>query len=419
MRNTFSVLFYLKRNAPARDGSTPVMGRITINGRIAQFSTHLRVDPGRWDTKRSRMKGRDEKAAGINERLETIRSSIGRCYYSALEREGYVSARRIRNAYLGLDACQEGLLQLFAQHNAEFRSRVGQGRSRSTYIKYRCVYSHLCTFVRRKRQCRDIPLRELDSGFIRDFDLYLRRDRACCVNTVWVYMMPLRKMISIARSRGLLASDPFAGYKITPQSRDRGFLTLEEIGRLMGLPLERPHLALARDVFVFSCFTGLSYTDVKRLTPQQVRTSFDGHLWVMTRRQKTNIASDVRLLDIPRTILLRYLGGPQNAPLFPLPSNAQCNVNLKKIAAMAGIETHTTFHLARHTFATTVTLSHGVPIETVSRMLGHASIKTTQIYARITHQKISRDMERLSDLLQDTGGLLPPERAAVRDSGQK
>ena len=406
MRSTFSILFYLKRNMPGKDGRVPVMGRITINGGISQFSLKISINPKYWDAGANRMKGRSDEAEKINERLESVRAAVARHYYSILDREGYVSALQVKNAYLGLNIRQEGLLQLFRMHNETFLRQVGRGRSRNTYIKYRSVYNHLSAFIRAHYRSQDMPLRELDVSFIREFDLYLRNEKQCSINTIWIYMMPLKRMITMARNRGLLLTNPFAEYKVTPESSDRGFLSMEEIERLMTVGLDKPHLVLARDLFIFSCFTGLSYADVRNLTAGHLQISFDGHLWITIRRQKTNIASNIRLLDIPRTIIEKYMDPSSNGRIFPIPSNAQCNVNLKKIAEIAGIKAHMTFHLARHTFATTITLSQGVPIETVSRMLGHMNIKTTQIYARITNQKVSQDMELLSSKLEGMNHLL-------------
>jgi integrase len=213
-------------------------------------------------------------------------------------------------------------------------------------------------------------------------------------------MIVLKHIISIARNTGLLPFNPFAGYINSPESVDRGFLTRDELNSLMDAKMKNAQHELVRDLFVFSCFCGLSYSDVKNLTGNHLKTSFDGHLWIITRRQKTNTDSSVRLLEVPKRIIEKYRGYTRDSRLFPVPSNGRCNAILKQIAKQCGIKTRLTYHVSRHTFSTTVTLSLGVPIETVSKMLGHTNIKTTQIYARITKEKISHDMEILSRKLE-------------------
>jgi site-specific recombinase XerD len=246
----------------------------------------------------------------------------------------------------------------------------------------------------------DIPLKELNLSFINDFEYFLREEKKCRTNTVWGYMIVLKHIISIARNTGLLPFNPFAGYINSPESVDRGYLTEEEIQTLIDAPMKNKTYELVRDLFVFSIFTGLAYADVKNLTTDNLQTFFDGNLWIITRRRKTNTESNMRLLDVPKRIIEKYKGYCRDNRLFPVPSNSSCNNILKKIAKQCGIQTRLTYHVSRHTMATTITLSQGVPIETVSKMLGHTNIKTTQIYAKITKEKISQDMEILSHKLE-------------------
>lgn len=207
-------------------------------------------------------------------------------------------------------------------------------------------------------------------------------------------------MLPIAQNSGQLAINPFAGYLISLEPKDRGFLSKEELNSLVSAKMKNAQYELVRDLFVFSCFCGLSYSDVKNLTKDNLQTSFDGHLWIITRRQKTNTDSSVRLLEVPKRIIEKYKGYTRDNRIFPVPSNTSCNNILKKIAKQCGIKTRLTYHLARHTFGTLLHISQGVPIETVSRMMGHTNIKTTQIYAKITKEKISQDMEILSHKLE-------------------
>lgn len=405
MRSTFRVLFYLKRNAPKRNGLVPVMGRITINGTIAQFSVKMDINPVLWNVKSGRADGKSQEAQEINRMLDRIRMSVYKHYFEIREREEYISARIVKDAFLGLDRKQETLLKLFSVHNEEFAKKLGMGRALSTYKKYCQVYNHLVRFLKMKLKKKDIHLQELNYQFIQDFDVYLRTEAGCNPNTVWIYTMPLKKMIAIARNNGWLNHNPFMGYRAVPQKTVRGYLSYEEVGCLLRADFAKSHYDLVRDLFLFSCFTGLSYTDIRNLTYENLRLSFDGHWWIMTHRQKTNMASNIRLLEIPGKIIEKYSKPDRIGRIFYMPANTTCNYILKKIAELCQIKTYLTFHTARHTFATTITLSQGVPIETVSSMLGHTNIKTTQIYAHIINQKISQDMEILSGRLKKIKGL--------------
>lgn len=237
--------------------------------------------------------------------------------------------------------------------------------------------------------------------FINDFEYFLRTEKKCRTNTVWGYMIVLKHIVAIARNDGRLPFNPFAGYINSPESVDRGYLTKSEIQTLMDTPMKNTYHELVRDLFIFSVFTGLAYSDVKNLITDNLQTFFDGNLWIITRRKKTNTESNIRLLDVPQKIIEKYRGLTKDNKVFPMPSNTTCNKILKEIGRQCGFKTRLSTHVARHTNATTVLLSNGVPIETVSRLLGHTNIKTTQLYAKITAQKISQDMETLSHKLED------------------
>lgn len=400
MRSTFKILFYLKKNSPKPDGTVPVMGRISIDGGISQFSLKMNVPPNLWDTKAGRLTGKSRLAIDTNLILDKIRVDINRHYQEVMQADGFTTADKVKNAYLGLGVKQDTMLTLFAKHNQEFSRKVGYNRTKSTYARYKLLYKHVEGYIRQEYKRSDIFLKELNLAFINGFEYYLRTERNCSTNTIWCYMIVLKHIISIARNSGQLAFNPFAGYLISPEQKDRGFLNKEELQLLVNTKLKNAQHEFIRDLFVFSVFTGLSYSDVKNLTEDNLKTSFDGHLWIITRRQKTNTDSSIRLLEVPKRIIEKYKGYSRDSRIFPVPSNRTCNTTLRKIAKQCGIDKRITYHQSRHTFSTTVTLSQGVPIETVSKMLGHTNIKTTQIYAKITKEKISQDMEILSHKLE-------------------
>lgn len=400
MRSTFRVLFYLKKNAPKPDGTAPLMCRITIDGTISQFSCKMTVPPNLWDTKAGRLTGKTAKAVKTNIAIDKIRVDINRHYQEIMQADGFVTADKVKNAYLGLGVKQDTFLALFDRHNQEFSRKVGYNRAQGTYDKYCTLYKHMENYIRKEYNREDICLKELNLAFINGFEHYLRTERNCSTNTIWMYMIGVKHIVSIARNSGQLAINPFAGYLISPEQKDRGFLNKEELQSLIQAKMKNAQYELVRDMFVFATFTGLSYSDVKNLTRDNLQTAFDGNLWIITRRQKTNTDSSIRLLEVPKRIIEKYKGYCRDNKLFPMPSNSSCNAILKKVGKQCGIKTKLTYHTARHTFSTLLTLSQGVPIETVSKMLGHTNIKTTQIYARITKEKISQDMEILSHKLE-------------------
>lgn len=400
MRSTFKILFYLKRNASKPDGTVPVMGRITVDGTISQFSCKMNVLPSLWDTKAGRLTGKSILAVKTNFALDKIRVDINRHYQEVMQTDGFVTADKVKNTYLGLGVKQDTFLALFEKHNTEFARKVGYNRAKGTYSKYCLLYKHIENYIKYEYKRDDIFLKELNLAFVNGFEHYLRTERNCSTNTIWMYMIGVKHFVAIARNSGLLAINPFAGYLISPEQKDRGFLTKDELNSLINAKMKNAQHELVRDLFVFSCFCGLSYSDVKNLTRDNLKTSFDGHLWIITRRQKTNTDSSIRLLEVPKRIIEKYKGYTRDNRVFPVPSNSACNSILKKIAKQCGVKTRLSYHVSRHTFSTLITLSQGVPIETVSKMLGHTNIKTTQIYAKITKEKISQDMEILSKKLE-------------------
>ena len=407
MRNTFKVLFYIKKNAPLRNGNTPIMGRITINGQRTQLSTQLSVNPNLWSVSMGRVAGRSAVAVRINEQLSQIRFHIERCYNTLFYEHSLVTPGMVKEMYFGNDQRNETLLAFFRRHNEEFSRMVGISRSKTTYYKYRCVYDHLESYVNDRFNRKDLLFKELDKEFLTGFHQYIAQECGHKKNTTWIYMIALKHVLMLARSKGYMSKDLFSNYKLHSEFVSRNYLSLAEIRKLIRLELDDATLQLVRDAFLFSCFTGLSYIDLRLLTPQQIQQ--DGkQLWINTTRRKTGATVNVRIFAVPYAILLKYKPRQRNTQIFNLPSNGWCNICLERIMSLAGIPRHITFHSARHTFATTITLSQGMAIETISKLLGHKNIRTTQIYATITHSKLDGDMERLSkrlDTLYPDSGL--------------
>jgi len=400
MKSTFNVLYYLKRNAIRKDGRMPIVTRVTVDGIIAQFNTKLEVQQTNWSVKMGKVIGHSSDSKQYNAQLEQIKASLHGIYHELQRKDNYVTAEKVKNEFLGISEHHETLLDLFQKHNEDVLKLVGISKSKGTYQKYERTRRHLENFILLKYQLKDISLKEIKPIFIWDFEVYLMTTGKCQTNTTAKFMQYFKRIILIARNNGLIAIDPFVNYKTHLTKVDRGYLTQENVEKILKKEFVIKRLELVRDIFIFSCFTGLSYIDVKNLTNKEIRTSFDNNLWIMTKRQKTKVDSNILLLDVPKMIIEKYRDKSVNDHVLPILSNQKMNAYLKEIGDLCEIDKELTFHLARHTFATTITLAKGVPIETVSKMLGHTNIRTTQIYARITDSKISNDMQELAGKLQ-------------------
>ncbi|MCM1290304.1 MAG: site-specific integrase [Prevotella sp.] len=398
--SNFTVRFYIRRDQTNKDGTSTIMVRVTVNGERAVFSSKLSVDPKLWDNEANRAMGTSRAVKELNRTLEDIRATIRQHYYELERYEALVTAEKVRNAFLGITVRTESILQLFKELLEEYKALEGISKSKATVQKYTRCYKRVEQFLKTKYKLSDMPLVEIDHKFIVNFECYLRTVSKCNENTSAKFLQTFKMVIIRARNNGYIKGDPFSNYKIRLKRVDRGYLTEEELERLRNTPITSKRVAQVRDVFLFCCYTGLAYIDLKLLREDNIRTSFDGKQWIMTHRHKTDTVVNVPILDIPMELLARYKGQCKNGYLLPILSNQKCNQYLKDVAKACNIDKNITFHMARHTFATTVTLSQGVPIESVSKMLGHTNIKTTQIYARITNQKISRDMEALAEKMR-------------------
>lgn len=398
-KSTFKILFYLRKNYVNKEGKASIMIRITVNGEMSQFSSKLDVEPRLWDTKLGRLSGNGAKARQVNNMLDDIRTALNNHYRYIESRDSFVTAEKVKNAFLGYEVKQQTLLELFKQHNEDAEKLCGISKAPATLVKYDRTYRRLEEFMKVKYRISDIALREIDHKFVTDFEFYLRTVSRCNENTTGKFMQIFRKIVLIAKNNGWITVDPFANYHIHMKAVDRGYLTEEELERILKKDFQSQRLEQVRDIFIFSCFTGLAYIDVYNLKKENICTSFDGSKWLKLHRQKTATPVNLPLLKIPLAILEKYEGKLKNNRVLPVLSNQKANSYLKEIADLCGIKKNITFHTARHTFATTTTLSKGVPIETVSKLLGHTNIKTTQIYARITNEKIREDMKVLASKL--------------------
>lgn len=302
-KSTFKILFYLRKNQVNKDGKASIMTRVTVNGEVSQFSSKLDVEPELWDVKLGKAAGNSQKSRQLNNLLDDIRTSLRNNYREIEVHEAYVTAEKVRNAFLGYTTKQRTLLELFKKHNEDARKLVGISKTDATLAKYDRGYRRLEEFMKAKYNIEDIALKEINHMFITDFETYLRTVSKCNENTTAKFMQTFRMIIIIAKNNGWIYADPFANYRIRLKRVDRGYLTDQEVKKIMEKEFASTRLEQVRDVFVFCCFTGLAYIDVKQLTANQICTSFDGKQWIMTHRQKTDTLVNVPLLNIPLSII--------------------------------------------------------------------------------------------------------------------
>ncbi|QCR24633.1 site-specific integrase [Pontibacter sp. SGAir0037] len=403
MDTKISILFYGKKSRTTSDNLLPIYLRVTINGKRFETCTHSHVAPGKWSVEAGRVKGNTEEARRVNAYLDMLRSKVY-AYQQELLQEGKpVTTGTVRDKWLGVEEKPVMLLEVFQQHNERMEKMVGKDYAPGTLERYRTSLLHTSSFIEWKYKAADIDVRKLDFGFISDYEFWLKSVRGCAHNTTMKYLGNFKKVIHICLRNGWLQLDPFLGFKMSKKEVVRAFLSKEELQRMAAREFGMERLSQVRDIFLFSCFTGLAYADVQKLRRSEIVTGPDGGKWVYTSRQKTDTISRIPLLPMALTILEKYEKHPQclnQDRVLPVLSNQKMNAYLKEIADLCGIGKPLTFHIARHTFATTVTLSNGVPIESVSRMLGHTNIKTTQHYAKILDQKVSQDMQQLKEKLK-------------------
>ena len=398
MNSKVTLHFYAKSTKANGNGLLPIYVRLTIDGKRFEYSTKKFIEPSKWSTELSKMKGNSEEARSINNLLDFTRNRINEIQFELLKDGVTLNIEEFKNRLLGIKERERLLIPIFTEHNRKIKELVGTEYAPGTLERYETSLKHTKDFLQWKYRVSDIDIEKIDHAFITEYEFYLRTERKCANNTAVKYIKNFHKIINICLANGWLTKDPFANYKSKVKEVTREFLTELEIKSLMEKEFVSERLELVRDIFVFSCFTGLAYIDVKQLSNDNIVLGIDGDKWINKNRQKTDTNSKIPLLPTAQYIVNKYDNHPvckNKGNLLPILSNQKMNAYLKEIATVCGINKELTFHIARHTFATTVTLSNGVPIETVSKMLGHTNLKTTQHYAKILDKKISEDMQVL------------------------
>lgn len=397
---------FLKRKTGKKDVFT-VFLRLSHQGQTVELSLKIDVVQPEWDFKKNTIKTSSSKYEQFYLVADQTKRNVLNMQQEMLLKGRAIDVFYIKERLTKYDGATNNLdplfLELFDMIISRKKAISGDGNKPATMQKYKRCRVHLSNFIQERYKRSDIRFDELRGGFLEDFEFYMRTKGGCCHNTTMKYIQTLRTIFNQARAREITSMDPFLNFKISLKEVNREFLSEEELQQIITTPLNSKYLEVARDMFLFACFTGLSYIDLKNLRGDQVVKENDTY-WIRTRRQKTNVASNIPLLKFAQRIILKHhqdlASLPNSEKVIPVVSNQKANKALKKIASLCGIAKTLTFHIARHTFATSVTLSNGVPIESVSKMLGHKRIVTTQHYAKLIDQKVKDDMVKLQTALQ-------------------
>ena len=399
----FKVLLYLKKSGLDKSGKAPIMGRITVNRSMAQFGCKLSCTPSLWNPRESRLNGKSREAVETNAKIDKLLLAVHSAFDSLVERKKPFDAESVKNMYQGSMDTQTPLLALLHRHMEELRARIGIDVAPTTLSSY--VYTHrtLGEFIKKKFKTKDIAFGQLNEQFIREYQDFVLTEQGYALDTVRHYLAILKKICKIAFKEGISEKFHFAHYKLpkqkitTPKALSRE--SFEKI-RDLDIPNNRPSTLFTRDLFLFACYTGTAYADVSRITGENLFTDEEGSLWLKYARKKTDFRARVKLLPEAVALIEKYRDEKRDT-LFPWQSPQMVKANMKGLRVLADIKEPVTYHAGRHSFASLVTLEEGVPIETISRMLGHSNIQTTQVYARVTPKKLFEDMDKLIEATRD------------------
>ncbi|WP_442587631.1 site-specific integrase [Pedobacter sp. AW31-3R] len=407
MNKKLGLFFFLKKSKINANGLVPIYLRITIAGVRTDISSKRFIDPAKWNNQSQKVTGSSEEVRSINSSLKVLEIKTYKAIGEMTDKKLSITSSSLKSFMLNegvqpIVVPEKTILGVFKTHNSEMKSLIGKGFAAGTLQRYETSYSHTADFIQWKYQTDDLPLNRIDHEFVTSYDYYLRSVRSCANNSTVKYIKNFKKVVLICLANAWIEKNPFLLYKVKLKKVVGEFLNMDEIQRIADHDFKFNRLSQVRDIFLFCCFTGLAYADVMKLKKTEIVTDDKAEKWISTYRAKTKTQVKVPLLKTALDILEKYEEHPLSADhlrVLPVSSNQKTNNYLKEIATACDIDKELTFHIARHTFATTVTLANGVPIESVSKMLGHTDIKTTQHYAKILDLKLSQDMALLKTKL--------------------
>ena len=395
MRSTFKILFYINRQKIKKNGKCPIMGRITLDGKIVQYSTKEEIEPKYWNPKDGCCTGKGTDAKRINIRLGELKKEIGQNYQRDIERHGYVTADGVKNAIQGEGADGITLLKEFLLMREEVKNGIGITHAQKTYYRYGNAYNVIRDFLKYKYNVNDISFSRISKQFMEDYHFYLLTVRNFSTYTIQNYVRFMKHTIERAVNKEIIYRNPVRRFYADGRKSSRRWLSREDLCTILATPHPVKNVNKVRNLFIFSTFTGLAYADIYNLKWSDIKTDKDGHTWILKDRTKTTTECYIPLLDIPMSIIENFKGKKNTDKVFDFFCYTTMNTHLMTLQKFYNFKHPLTFHQGRHSWATTICLSNGVPIETVSRTMGHRSIKTTQIYAEVTNMKMDEDMKLL------------------------
>ena len=392
MKSTYRVLFLVRKSRLNKDGKNVVTVRITIEGEAIEFNSKVTVNPNLWNSI-GRMIGKTKEAQQVNNALDKIRMDLNRHYTLVYDRDGYVTPEKLRNSYLGIDIQQNTLLSMYDKLVEQKRCLVGNTITNTTLEKYLATRKRISDYLIYQYYKKDIPLKEVNYMFVSNYEIYLKSVSGCGHNSSVKHLRYLKKILTNALKNRYITIDPFDNYRLGYKPVDKEFLLESEIKKLLSKKFSIKRLEEVHDIFVFQCFTGIAYIDAYNLTSDNIIEGENREKWIRLYRQKSSIQANIPLLEIPRMILEKYRRR-ENEKLLPMHTNQKMNEYLKEIATLCGVNKRLSTHCGRHTFGT-IMLTKSVSIESVSKMLGHTNITTTQIYAKVLNQKIASEVNKV------------------------
>lgn len=411
----FKVQFYLNKQK-AQNGGAQLYIRIVVDLKRAEIATTHYIPSSAWNEKQRRVKPSFSKSVFINAYIDKVINDINQIFIQEVSQGNIVSSIDIKNKYLGVDdkPTKKTILDALDYHNTKMEEKVRIGQTaKKTYTRYVITKKKVEAFMKHQYKIKDIPLSDLRLRFATEFEHYLLTQDNLHINTAHKYIKNVKTILNMSVGLDWISSNPFNNFRCSYIAPKREVLTQEEVDRIRFKNISIKRLAEVRDVFIFCCYTGFAYADIYEFEYDAIIKGIDGGSWLKTNRKKTGVKESVPLLPVALEIIQKYREHPyclNKNRLLPVNSNQRYNGYLKEIADICSINKKITSHIARHTFATTITLSNGVPIETVSSMLGHSSIRTTQIYAKVIESKVSADMQNLKNKLSQFSGEDPDQQ---------
>lgn len=401
-QNTFSILFLIRKTRLTKKGEAPIQMRITINGRFVELNTQRKIEPANWNQKKERAIGKTPANQEINRYLEWLRTRAYEIQKQLMDKDGYVEPVIIKERLLGKNEECKMFFQVFQEHNDQMAQLVGREFNEITLRRYNLCLRYFKEMLSKETKAEDIPIQNVSGEMIRKFESFLMIEKGVATNTMIRYMKCLKKITNLALANGWITVNPFVTMKFKGKKVVREFLTIAELTALKEKEFSIPRLEIVRDIFLFCSFTGLAFIDVYNLKNEHIIEDAKGRKWIHKQRQKTDVEFSVPLLDLPAALIEKYKDHPickKSGKILPVHVNQKMNSYLKEIADMCGIKKHLTMHIARYTFATTVTLANNIRLEDVSKMLGHTTTRMTQHYAHVLNDSLAKDMDSIANLM--------------------